>query len=77
MMLLHFDLFISVKYRRKYLKDLNKQHGDRWHGDNPSWALSVKTTQLHSSRKKRRQRRKSEEREKRVHAKLAQMTTDF
>lgn len=50
MMLLQLYVFISVKYRRKYLKDLNKQYGDRWCGDNPGWAPSVKSTQLHSSK---------------------------
>lgn len=50
MMLQQLYVFISVKYKRKYLKDLNKQYGDRWYGDNPGWAPSVKSTQLHSSR---------------------------
>lgn len=50
MMLQQLYVFISVKYKRKYLKDLNEQYGDRWYGDNPDWAPSVKSTQLHSSR---------------------------
>lgn len=52
-------LFISMKYRRKYLKDSNKQHGDRWCGGNPGWAPSVKSTQLHSPRKEGRAGEKS------------------
>lgn len=53
MMLLQCSFFISVKYRRKSLKDLDKRYGDRWCGDNPGWAPSVKSTQLHSTRKER------------------------
>lgn len=75
MMLLQFYSSRSVKYRRKYLKDLNKQYGDRWCGDNPGWTPSVKVTQLHSSREEGRQRRAKGE--KGIHAKLAQLTTDF
>lgn len=50
--------FIYFSQAQKKISQGFKQYGDRWCGDNPGWAPSVKSTQLHSFMKEGRQRRK-------------------